>query len=194
MTHSRSAFELSQSALESDPSVIYALDADFRIRYCNAAWDAFALANGGAQWVRGNVKGRNLFEFVSGGLADYYKRSFAEVLRTGKPWHTAYECSSAEAERRFTMHVHPTSGTKGLLVVNSLVVQHPHRRKTADAIRTVYREPSGQIVMCSNCRRTRRAGSGGVWDWVPAFVASHLPEVSHGLCPPCLECYYPGLL
>jgi hypothetical protein len=189
----QSSFEFSQSAIENDLSVVYALGSDLSIRYCNAAWDVFAGENGGADLARRHVAGRGLLEFISGPLADYYQKAFTGVLRTGEPWHIDYECSSAETLRRFTMHVHPMSGKDGLLVVNSLTVQHPHRGEGLDGLESIYREPGGQIVMCSNCRRTQRIGTE-VWDWVPAFISGRLEKVSHGICTPCGECYYPGLL
>jgi VWFA-related protein len=40
------------ASLESDSSVIYCLDPDSRISYCNAAWDRFATANNGMHLKR----------------------------------------------------------------------------------------------------------------------------------------------
>lgn len=40
---------MSQSELaryEDDPAIVYGVDSEFRIRYCNAAWDRFAAENG----------------------------------------------------------------------------------------------------------------------------------------------------
>lgn len=45
------------------------------------------------------------------------------------------------------------------------------------------------ISMCSHCRRTQRTDDGS-WEWVPACVAEQADEVSHGLCPVCLEYHY----
>ena len=56
----------------------------------------------------------------------------------------------------------------------------------------LYRDRDGTIVMCSNCRKTRRVGvAPETWDWVAALVANQPAGVSHGLCKICLEYYYP---
>ena len=42
---------------DNDDSVIYLLDPDLKIVRCNAAWDRFAVANGGEAVVSSKVAG-----------------------------------------------------------------------------------------------------------------------------------------
>ena len=182
-------FNLSATPLESDPSVIYALDREFHIRYCNRAWDEFAVDNAGEHLRRASVVGRPLFDFISGPPEAHFREACRRVLEENKAWMQEYECSSAGTFRKFAMHVHPFGGGAGLLVVNSLLVQNPHDEAAHPALEAAYRDSNGLIVMCSNCRRTRRCGEDEVWVWAPGFVSAPPHRVSHGLCPPCVEGY-----
>jgi len=179
------------AALEHDHAVIFSLDADLRITYCNTAWDRFAVANGGPELMRPAPIGRPLLDFISGPLAAYYAAALGNARSAPEPWHHVYECSSPAAFRRFVMHVFPDKVTHGLLVVNSLCVERPHEPGQTRLRDADYRGRNGLIVMCSHCRRTRRDGPLEEWDWVPEYVEHQPPKTSHGLCNPCLEYYYP---
>lgn len=49
-----------------------------------------------------------------------------------------------------------------------------------------YRDASGLIYMCVDCRRTRWVSPDGErWVLIEAFVAQPPSRVSHGLCPEC---------
>jgi len=181
------AAQTDEKAIESDPSVIFVLDQDLRIRLCNGAWDRFALENGGAHLLRRSILGRPIFDFISGNLADHYRKVFRQTLQRDIVWQQDYECSSPSVLRRFCMHVYPVRGE--LLIVNSLLVQSEHDREVSPAIEAHYRDSGGILLMCSNCRRVRAKGPEARWDWVPGFVLSPPARVSHGLCPPCYEYY-----
>jgi hypothetical protein len=89
------------------------------------------------------------------------------------------------------MQVYPVDGQ--LLVVNALLVEAAHPGDPFPGIEGSYRNSDGILVMCSNCRRTKTNKPPARWDWVPEFVGSRPPQVSHGLCQPCYE-YYCGRL
>jgi hypothetical protein len=187
------SFSLAATPLESDASVIYALDRELHLRYCNRAWDDFAVDNNGEHLTRALVVGRPLLEFISGPPAEHFREACRRVLELNKTWLQDYECSSAGTFRKFAMHVHPFGNGAGLLVVNSPLVQHPHNEAAQPALEAAYRGPDGLIVMCSNCRRTRRCGEDELWVWAPGFVSAPPPGVSHGLCTPCAERYFLAL-
>ena len=181
------SMDLETTLLEHDSSVMFTLDEELRLYSCNLAWNHFAAANGGSHLERSAVKGRPLLDFVSGDLRDFYRLAYLAVQASTTAWRHEYECSSADTTRRFSMTVYAIGG--GLLVINSLHVEEPHTGLAANPSEANYRTSSGLIVMCSNCRRTRRPGSEETWDWVPAFVSSPRSQVSHGLCPPCSAHY-----
>lgn len=78
------------------------------------------------------------------------------------------------------------------MVVNSLVVERAHEDSGLPPLSSMYQDGKGLVVMCSHCRRTRRAAQvPEQWDWVPEYVAMPAANTSHSLCPVCLDYYYP---
>jgi hypothetical protein len=174
---------------EFDPSVVYALDAGFRITYCNGAWDRFAAENGGERCLRKLIVGRSLLEFIPEPLRPFYTDALTRSAGNGTIWEHSYDCSDPQVRRRFHMRVLPLGKAGGLLVINSQVEEHPHTAPPHLPL-AVYFKRGRIITMCSHCRRTQRPADPDVWDWVPEYV-SHPPErVSHGLCGLCFDYHY----
>ena len=89
------------------------------------------------------------------------------------------------------MFVYPLKA-RALLIVCSLRVEKLHSVPAVEPVEARYRDEHGIMVMCSNCRRTRRSGvEPETWDWISEYVAHQPPMVSHSLCDLCLEYYYP---
>lgn len=185
------------SALEHDPAVIYVLDNDLRIIYCNAAWDRFAKNNGGSASVyRRNQLGSCVLDAIPRPLKPFFRDAYSKVLATGEAWAHEYECSSPTEFRRFQMNVQPAAQGGGLLVVNSLHEERPIAAAELaglPAVAKTYANPHGLITMCSHCRRTARADGSDVWDWVPDYLNRMPKSISHGLCAVCMALYYPNL-
>jgi len=176
---------------EDDRSVIYLLDRNLRIAYCNKAWDEFAERNGGVKLQRTEQVGRRVLDSTAEPLKAFYRSAFERALAEHQPWEHLYECSSPGHYREFHMQVLPVQSPPCLVVVNSLVVEKPHERVIRPPLTALYRTSGGVITMCMHCRRTRSSAEPEVWDWVPDFVASPPDGVSHGLCPTCFFYYYP---
>lgn len=178
---------------ESDPAVIFVLDSDFRLTYCNAAWNRFALENGGSpQVLRERQIGRSVMEATPEPLKRFYSSLYAKVLFDEPSSDHLYECSSAETFRRFHMGIQRIEISEHdpfLVVVNSLLLEEPPQQSAAGYDPEAMREKNGLITMCAHCRRTRMPESGG-WVWAPELIR-HMPmDVSHGLCPVCWEIHY----
>ena len=176
-------------AWEGDESVLYALDANFHVVYCNGAWDRFASANGGDRMTSSQVRGRSVLEAMGEPLKSFYERAFRTVRQTGQSWEHCYECSSPELFRRFRMRVRFLPENDMLLVISSLEIECPHglerQPRVFDPI--FYENRDGLISMCSSCRRTRQADTPESWDWVPHLIEKMPRNVTHGLCPVCLD-------
>jgi hypothetical protein len=181
--------------LEDDPSVIYFLDSQLHITHCNAAWDRFAMENGGQNLNRQYMVGKPVLDSVPQVLKSFYIKAYQKVLASRKPWAHTYECSSANTFRTFHMSVYSDLEKNGLLVVNSLSVERPHGRdREPHQVSPVYSAPhSGFVTLCSHCRRTQRVDHKEIWDWVPAYLERPPMTISHGLCPVCMVVYYPEL-
>jgi hypothetical protein len=179
-------------AFERHHSVIYMLDADLRLVYCNKAWDEFAEHNGGgANLRRIEQLGHPILDAILEPLKAFYRSAFERSLAEQQRWEHLYECSSPECYRKFHMQVLPWAAPPRLVVVNSLVVERAHDRIRRGPLTSVYRTAGGVIAMCMHCRRTRRSDQSDVWDWVPEFLATPPDSISHGLCPTCFRYYYP---
>jgi hypothetical protein len=178
---------------EDDQSVIYLLDKNLRIVYCNKAWDEFAEHNGGVHLRRIEQVGRRVLDSNAEPLKTFYRSAFERALAEHEPWEHLYECSSPRLYREFHMQVLPLQAPPRLIVVNSLVVEKPHERIIQPPLTALYRTTGGVITMCMHCRRTRRGEGSDIWDWVPDFLASPPHDISHGLCPTCFRYHYPQM-
>jgi hypothetical protein len=177
-------------ALEASPDPGCVLSEQLDITYCNQAWDRFALENHGPGATAKKVISRNLLDFVAPDLKSFYRELFARARTFGRLVSHDYECSSATVFRLYRMQIYPLEPGAGFVVQNSLHVEHPHDRVALQPSSALYKDDSGIIHMCANCRRTRRVTDPGVWDWVPAYVEGKRTNISHGVCPMCLEFYY----
>jgi hypothetical protein len=185
-------FDYPASVVETDTSVIFCLDGDLTITYCNPAWDRFALDNGGSELCRPAVVGRGFLEYISGPQREFYSRTYSRLLAKTEPWEHEFECSSKDLYRKYHMRVVPIQKQAGLFVVNSLLVERPQQRLPMPPLEDMYRNTNDLIVMCGSCRRTRRKGHGqALWDWVPDFAESFPVRSTHGICALCRELYYP---
>ena len=163
----RPSFHDVVATLERSVSISYVLDSDFRIAYCNSAWDEFAEQNGGDALMSGAVIGQALLPVLPSVLRPFYNRIFDHVLSTGFVWQRVYECSSAKVFRKFRMRVHPLK-ENWILLSNSLVVETPHPWQAVPDV--AYRNEDGVVAMCAHCRCSQRVGERIVWDFVPAHL------------------------
>jgi hypothetical protein len=182
----------SEAALEFDPAIIFVLDANLRIVYCNRAWDVFARQNDGHGSYRSSVLGTSWINVIPDSLRDFYSDGVAGVHRSGKVWEHDFECSSPELLRRFHMRVLPLPEFHLLIENSSRVEAHHHKDLDSDTENFTYVNRFGVVTMCSHCRRSRRADPGQhkFWDWIPRFVRKTPDAVSHGLCPTCCAYFY----
>lgn len=172
--------------LEHDAGIVFVLDRDLRIVYCNEAWDTFARDNGGTAWERPHPYGRSLLDVIPDRLRSLYRTAYRQVFFSGVPWVHHYECSSAELYRSFRMTVTRNEDGQSLTVMNSLLEESGHSasRHAAAPVPSVHHDATGSITMCSVCRRTLRFADQ-VWEWVPDYVRQPPQAVVHCLCDRC---------
>jgi hypothetical protein len=182
----------SMPEFEDNAAVIYLLDSAFCLSYCNAAWDRFALKNGGAGILRKTQIGRSVMEVTPAPLRRFYGALFRRALQTGDGADHVYECSSAEKSRFFHMRVDRKVTGQGpfLVVINSLVLEEAQQREIFRGDPQALREENGFITMCAHCRRTRVPNAVEVWVWIPDLVRRMPMDVSHGICAVCFDIHY----
>ena len=183
--------EYPREVVDNDEVVMFSLDGNLNITYCNTGWDQFALANGGQHLCTPGPIGRCVLDYIGGPDREYFAKHYKRLIGRSEPWERDYECSSANVYRKFRLRVVPFRKKAGLCVMNFLIVEHPHQSAASAPFEETYRRPDGLIVMCASCRRTRRSLNPEGWDWVPAFVTEFPLRSTHGVCLPCRELYYP---
>ena len=139
--------------------------------------------------------GKKILKSFPDQLKPFYQELFSKALAQDPseslaPVQHAYECSSPEYYRQYSMALYPLEQQQGVLVVNSLVVMQSHK-ETAQPIENIYRDGDGIIHQCAHCRKVRCTDDSQRWDLVPAWIKSIPPNASHDLCLPCFEYYYP---
>jgi hypothetical protein len=192
-----SKFELEE--IEESSETIFGLWSDFTLGYFNSGWKEFAKENGAPPVLTTpEYLGRSVIEVCGQELAPFYKNLFESGLAMSEeelhPVQHRYECSSADLFRKFLMTVYPLGEGDGLLVTNSLVIEVEHEKRGADPhppMSAEYRDEQDLIRQCSHCRKVKHVSSRSRWDWIPAWVEEPPSEVSHTLCPVCLEHFYP---
>ena len=171
--------------LAPSENVSYILSDDRRILRTNAAWDRFAAANGGEQFLATWRRGTSLIDVIPEPLKAFYVDGFSRACTSGERWEHDYECSSPDTYRLFRMIVYPFG--ESCVVTHSLRVERTHDRDEHAPSSEYVND--GVVVMCAHCRRVRGQGPER-WDWVPAYVARPVAFLSHGLCAACVEYYY----
>ncbi len=187
-------------ALDQHDGSVIGVDEQLRIGFLNAGWFRFAAQNGGEPAISERWGlGANLWAAIPTPLHEFFRNLFAtavESSRTGAlhPILHDYECSSPENYRSFTLSLYPLRENKGFLLVNSLRVETPWGTESPLPSRAEadYRAQDGMIRQCANCRRIQEAGEAQQWHHVLEWIRSSPPKTSHGMCPICLDYYYPG--
>jgi hypothetical protein len=184
--------------LEAHAGSVVGLWRDYRIAYVNPAWDRFAEENGGQPAVREKWDlGACIMDAIPQELQRFYHQLFERSVEkrlnrgTARPVGHEYECPSGSLRRRFHLDVFALGQGAGFMVIHSLVAEEPLDQVGHAPDRSIYEDQQGVIRQCVHCRRVRTVLDPQRWDWVPAWVESVKPNVSHSLCRICLGYYYP---
>ena len=188
----RAADHLDWAALAGSGDSTYFLDPELRLMGWNEAYVAFALANDADDVPERFPLGSDVTAAISGPLSGYFRRGFTGILAHGAPLHQQYECSSPSELRLLHMSAYPIRGGAGLVVSHHVIHRAPHAGPSL-SLREHHTSGRGYVVQCANCRKIQDHRSDNKWDWVPDVLASPPQNVSHGLCPNCLDHYYPDL-
>jgi len=190
----------SPEVLNDYEGAVYGLSSDLCLQYFNPAWVKFAKENNGDSvlWAEEYI-GTNILDVIPDKLKQYYQElyeeSFMRDTKRFRPQQHRYQCSSAALLREFAMSLYPLQEGKGLLVVNTLVVEKEHP-KVDEAIispdEKEYRNREGFIQQCCHCRTVQHQQMVGKWDWVPQWVEDQPENIRHTICDVCTTQYYPA--
>lgn len=183
---------LDLDSLETSPDTIYIVDDDLRLRAHNHAWTTFARDNGGQAILSRYQWGDPIDAAFPEELKGYYRKAYHQALVDKKPFAHIYECSSPDRFRRFRQTAYPLANAAGLLISNHLV-EGRGQQEPAEEFDRKYFDRQGHITQCCHCRKVRDPANTRRWVWVPALVEQPVANLSHTLCPRCLDFYYPDL-
>ncbi|MGZ8378569.1 MAG: hypothetical protein ACXWZS_04095 [Gemmatirosa sp.] len=181
-------------ASDDEPGAVsYALDADDRLLAVNAAWQAFAVENGGAP--ASAVIGTPLWQHVSDDAVRHlYARLFHRVRATQRPFRVPFRCDAPDAVREMTLDILPRPG--GGLVLRSRIVREVERAPLLLLARHLPRSDDF-LRMCGWCMRVDLEGT---WHQVEDAVTSArllcevpAPQVTHGICADCERVVFAAL-
>ena len=173
-------------------TVAYGLWPDLTLAGYNAAWVRFAEENGGQELLARFGLGCYVPEAISRPLRRFYQQAYIDCLDECHGWQHRFENSSATMYRLMAMDVSPLGDREGLLVVNSLLLSHPHEAAAAPAEEPRYLDINGLFHQCSHCRRMQQARAPKNWDWVPVWAERSPANTSHVICPTCLDYHFPA--
>jgi hypothetical protein len=171
-----------RSTFQQSGSVTCVLKANTEIIYCNPAWDTFALSNHGERATGRCVLGHSIYEYIPSVLESHYKKLIGAALGERKIGASDYQCNSPDLFRSYRLLLLPIPETDLLAMVHFLRLEQTMFDKGVPAAN--YHSSGPAVVMCAECRRTKR--EDGDWDWVPEYLKSPPPRVSHAICQDCM--------
>ncbi|RKX33163.1 MAG: hypothetical protein DRP71_10840 [Verrucomicrobia bacterium] len=178
--------------LGASRDTIYLLDAALCIRGFNSEYERFARRNGGRSLMRHYGLGAAVLDGFTAFYAAHYRDVFRRCLDERRPYSKVHVSSSPRAFRRYRETIEPLREGLGLLVSHRLV-ETMVRSEAGSFDPLVHLSPDGLILQCCHCHRIRNHRLKGRWDWLPDETDDSRFGVSHGLCPQCLNTYYPNL-
>lgn len=170
----------------------YSLDQDNHLLMVDEGWQTFAWANNAPELTPANVLGRPIEAFISDPTTRYLYGLLYERVRRGITVRVRFRCDAPEVRRDMVLQLSP-AGSGVVQCDTFLLDERPHSSIAlldADAPRG-----TGLVVMCSWCKRIRHQGrwldlEEGVQE-LQLFSRPLMPEISHGVCPSCIDAVYP---
>lgn len=182
---------LDLNLINESQDVIYIVDANFILKAYNKAWVTFAKSNSGDDVLARYPLGSRILDAITEPLKRYFSKAFESALREKKPFEHNYKCPSEREDRIFRQSAYPLKDATGLVISNHLVLEKPFDEDPREFSKKFLND-KGLIRQCSCCRRISDPNEHA-WLWVPSLVENPVPETSHGICPQCLNHFYPDI-
>lgn len=178
--------------LSKSEDVIYIVDNTLKLMFFNEAWCDFAMNNNGATVLKRFPLGVKISQVYKEPIKSYVINGYKRALKDNTPFVHKYECSSPQIYRVFYQTAYPVSGSKGLVITNHLIIENEHPEERV-VFSSRFEDNNKIVTQCSNCRKIRDPQNKEKWYWVPELVKNRLPNISHSICTPCLDHYYPDI-
>jgi hypothetical protein len=170
---------------------IYRVDSTDTILSVGDNWHVFAYANAwGGDLRPEDVVGHKLWEFIQGSQTRYLYHELFRRARSGmRSRPIPFRCDSPSERRFLELLIKALPG--GLIEITSTLLRteprSPVRLLAADTPRS-----TDFIRMCSICKKIKVSSE----QWIDIeegvaqlrlFEAEEMPQITHGVCPPCLQ-------
>jgi hypothetical protein len=173
----------------ASPACSYEVDDELTIVAVDDQWSEFARENDGLDLVPPGPLGRPLLSYIFDLPTAYlYRRLFQRVRETGVPLVVPFRCDSPKLRRFLELRLEPRAGSGFRL---STVLLRAEDRPPVPLLDRSRHHSDEHLLMCGWCKRVALPV-----EWVEVEVAvaalrlferELLPEVTHGVCPTCLE-------
>ncbi len=174
----------------SKSCITYHINAEQRIVFLNDDWYSFAEKNKASYLTSDTVVNKPILQFITDESCRHlYQMLIKRCREKRKALRLPFRCDSPDRRRFMTMEIIPIE--KGGIAFKSCVVKE-ESRGPVDLL-DVDTDRSAEFVnICSWCKKVRVDGNN--WrevedaiDQMGLFGAVALPQLSHGMCPMCLE-------
>ncbi|HTR26480.1 MAG TPA: PAS domain-containing protein [Terriglobales bacterium] len=177
-----------RAEFDQNSNLICVLDAQFKIIYCNPAWDALARAQGVESATEAKLVGLPLFQFIPRALDHHYRKLLERAREKRQTVNAEYECNTPDHYRRYRMTISGLAASSGVVIMHSLVAQGPIPYPICGRTQNDY-GIGDRVLMCAQCRRTKRR-LDNLWDWVPDFLRQIPSGADYGVCDDCVSLYH----
>lgn len=154
----------------------------------NASWVAFAAENGLPRLTFESVKGRVLWDYISDATSCHFYKALAKKVReTGRTLTVLFRCDGPECRRFMKMFI--VNMDAGALEFCSVMLREEARPRV-DFLDPNFPRTKEFLTMCAWCKKVNVAGWVDVEEAVrqlQLFERTHLPQITHGVCPACKE-------
>ncbi|MCM2258754.1 MAG: hypothetical protein NDJ94_24230 [Vicinamibacteria bacterium] len=167
--------------------ITYRIDAQDRLTELSGDWDQFAQANGAPELAAAALRGKPLPALVSGTEMQSLTAMLLKRAREAGAVEVPFRCDAPDERRFLTMELR-RDAEDGVAIETRLVRAEP--RPPVALLDARLPRTDELLVICSWCKCVRLPTQ----EWVEVeaavealglFQEAQLPQLSHGICPPC---------
>lgn len=193
----RRRLEVLEVVLDESTDPIFCILEDGTYRYLNRAFSA-AFGKEPRELI-----GRRIYDVFPLEEAEKRMAVVKKAFATGETFVFDVRVPAVDGERFYMTSVKPIREPDGRISAVVCISKEITERKRAelereraiqelqDALHQV-RTLSGLLPICAHCKKIR--DDDGYWTQIETYIREHSQaEFTHGMCPDCIETYYPGI-
>lgn len=171
-------------------TLVYRIDGQDRIVSVSDSWNAFAMANDGADVVASRVVGRNLFDFIVDPTTQALYRKMLVRIRGGRSFGFRYRCDAPAVRRLMEMELRQTDMQGGVEFRSGPVEEVA--RESLSLPQAAGSPGGGPVAPQRACGWCNRLDVEGEWleieEALPRLRLLERPSapLTHGICEECL--------